>query len=438
MKTLLKLFVFASAIILIAISCKKMLSNEDQPASGKTFNTAFVKNWYYGTFIKTAEWSAAAEKDKQLPDWKNGVITTIDKLDAVVYPFIKGKHTFSLPGANALTDPQGKRIAAASLSTIAFIKTADNKIAVREIDYIPDWQYLQRKQFDMGDMKGVNGKSDFSGMVITKDWAGKILSLHTQVEGKTVKYGRIVKEKKSGNTKNGDNTSSLGECTYTTFCLWQQDCVLIIHGDGMIENECGAWYIVECWEVENCPDPPPGGGGGGGGGPIEPPACDPNAVWPEEEQFNNYVVMQSASEVSINANTSPDGQDPITNSFVWNVAEAEYGGWTVKANTNYSYFHDKYFDVNLNAFIHTYNLFVFATGNGYFVGSNFTITSTYTTTNPTVNQVINNNTSNTQGKSHVTGTLNHVLNIQIRIPYCDPLTLSSVDQIDNSMVFNPR
>ncbi len=431
MKTLLKLFVFASAIILIAIGCKKMLSNEDQSASGKTFNTAFVKNWYYGTFIKTAEWSGVAEKDKQLPDWKNGIVTTIDKFEAVVYPFIKGKHAFLMPGDNSLTAPQCKRIAAASLSKIAFIKTDDNKIVVKEIDYIPDWQYLQQKQFNIGEMKGVNGITDFSGRVITKDWAGNILSIQTQVDGKTIKYGRIVKEKKSGNTKNGDNTSSLGECTYTTLCLWQQDCVLTIYGDGMITNECGEWYIVECWEVENCPDPPPGGGGGGG--PIEPPVCDPNAVWAEEEQFNNYVVMQSASEVSIDANTSPDGQDPITNAFTWIVAEALYGGWTVKANTNYSYFHDKYFDANLNAFIHTYNLFAFATGNGYFEGSNSVITSTYATTNPTVNQVINNNTSNTQGKSHVIGTLTHVCNIPIRIPYCGPLNLSSINHIDNSM-----
>lgn len=436
MKTLLKLFVFASAIILIAISCKKMLSNEDQSASGKTLNSAFVKNWYYGTFIKTAEWSAAAEKDKQLPDWKNGVVTTIDKSDAVVYPFIKGKHTFALPGANALTDPQGKRIAAASLSTIAFIKTADNKIVVKEIDYIPDWQYLQRKQFNIGDMKGENGRSDFSGMVITKDWAGNILSIQTQVDGKTVKYGRIVKEKKSGNTKKGDNTSSLGECTYTTLCLWQQDCVLIIYGDGMIENECGAWYIVECWEVENCPDPPPGGGGGGGG-PIEPPACDPNAVSPEEEEFNNYVLMQSSSQVSADAPTSTEGPNPISGTQIWTVAGGQIAGWQIKANTNYSYFHDKYYDINLNAFIHTYDLFHYQTVSSYYVGSNSFITSTWTQTS-VQDQVFNNNTANTYGKSIVHGTIRHQANIPLNIPFC-PKVLDVTETIDpNTLIFYPR
>ena len=438
MKTLLKLCVFASAIILIAISCKKMLSNEDQSASGKTFNTAFVKNWYYGTFIKTAEWSAAAEKDKQLPDWKNGVITTIDKLDAVVYPFIKGKHSFALPGGNALTDPQGKRIAAASLSTIAFIKTADNKIVVKEIDYIPDWQYLQRKQFDIGEMKGVNGKSDFCGRVITKDWAGNILSIQMQVDGKTVRVGKRVKDKKSDMPSKGDNTSSLGECTYTTLCLWQQDCVLIIHGDGMIENECGAWYIVECWEVENCPPPPPGGGGGGGGGgPIEPPNCNPAMVSPEEEEFNNYVLMQSGSQVTADAPTSTEGQNPISGTHIWTVAGGQVSSWQIKANTNYSYFHDKYYDINLNAFVHTYNLFHYQTVSSYFVGSNSYITTTWTQTS-VLDQVLDNNTSNTRGTSIVHGTIRNQASIPLNLPFC-PKVLDVTQTIDpNTLIFNPR
>ena len=185
MKTLLKLSVFASVIILIAIGCQKILSNRDLSAT--TFNTTAAKNWYYGTFIKSSEWSGSAKKDKQLPDWKNGVITTIEKQDAVVYPFIKGSRSFSIPGDKSLTEPQCKRIADASLSKIAFIKTADNKISVKEIDYIPDWQYLQNKQFNIGEMKGSSGKSDFTGRVITKDWAGNILSIQIQVDGKTVK-----------------------------------------------------------------------------------------------------------------------------------------------------------------------------------------------------------------------------------------------------------
>ena len=320
MKTLLKLFAFVSIIILIAIGCQKILSNDDLITSGEGLSKAVVKNWYYGTFVKTPEWAVAAKKDKQLPDWKNGVITTIDKQAAVVYPFIKGQHAFLLPGDKSLTESQCKRIADASLSKIAFIKTADNKITVREIDYIPDWQYLQNKKFNIGEMKGGNGISDFSGRVITRDWAGNILSIQIQVDGKTVKIGRRVNEKEAKSTsKGGDNTSSLEGCTYTTLCLWQQDCVITIYGDGMITNECGEWYIVECWEVENCPDPPPGGGGGGG--PIDPPdPCEGEETCASKDSkvqntFDNGIIGSDPSTAEYGPIVIIDSRDksgPVT------------------------------------------------------------------------------------------------------------------------------
>jgi hypothetical protein len=428
MKTLLKLFVFASVIVLIAISCQKLLSNEDLSAT--IFNTTAAKNWYYGTFIKSPEWSGSAQREKQLPDWKNGVVATIEKQDAVVYPFIKGSRSFLIPEDKSLSAPQCKRIADASLSKIAFIKTADNQITVKEIDYIPDWQYLQNKHFNIGEMKGANGKSDFSGSIITKDWTGNILSIQIQVDGKTVKIGKRVNDKKTINGSKGENnTSSLEGCTYTEFCLWQQDCVITIYGDGMITNECGEWYIVECWLVENCPDPPPP--------PPPPPICDPTLVSPEEEEYNNYVLMGSGSPVTVDANTTTEGPNPISGVHIWTVASGSIANWQIKANTNYSYIHDKYFDINLNAFVHTYNLFNYQTVSSYYIGSNTFITSTWTQTS-VLDQVLDNNTSNTHGTSVVHGTIRHVANIPLNIPYC-PRFLDQTFPINpNTLIFNPR
>lgn len=434
MKTFLKLFVFASVIILVAISCQKILSNEYASAS-TAFNNSAAKNWYYGTFIKTLEWANAAEKDKQLPDWKNGILTTIEMQEAVVYPFIKGKHTFSMPGDKSLTTSQCKRIADASLAKIAFIKAADGKITVREIDYIPDWQYLQKKNYNIGEMNEVNGKTDFTGRVITKDWAGNILSVKTQIDGKTVKVGRRVDDKKiSSHLKNGDNTSSLGDCTYQEFCLWQQDCVIRIYGDGMTEVECGEWYIVECWLEENCP---PGGGGGGGGGPIEPPTCDPSLVSPEEEEYNNHILMKSSSSVNLDADLTPDGPDPIIGVVNWIVAEGSVANWQIKANTNYSYYHDSYYDANLNAFIHRYDLFNYHTVSSYYVGSNTFIQSTWTQTS-VQDQVFNNNTANTKGSSVVHGTIRHVLSLPFNAPYCPKALDQTVEVNPNTLNFTPR
>lgn len=429
MKTLLKLSVLALVIVLIAIGCKKMLSNQDLSAT--VFNTSAAKNWYYGTFIKSPEWSGSAQKDKQLPDWKNGVITTIENKEAVVYPFIKGSRSFSIPGDNNLTPVQCKRIADASLSKIAFIRNGVNQITVREMDYIPDWQYLQKKQFNIGDMRGVSGKSDFTGRIVTKDWAGNILSIKIQADGKTVKTGKIVNDKKSNSNVKGDNTSSLGECTYYEFCLWQQDCEIIIYGDGMIVNECGEWYIVYCWTEEDCPAEEEEEE------EESPPSCNPTLVSPEEEEFNNHVLMQSSSQITEDAPTSTEGQSPISGTHIWTVAGGQIAGWQIKANTNYSYYHDKYYDVNLNAFVHTYNLINYQTVSSYYVGSNSYITSIWTQTS-VLDEILDNNTSNARGKSTVHGTIRHYANIPLNIPFC-PKVLDVTTLINpNTLILNPR
>ncbi len=436
MKTLLKLFLFTLATILIAISCQKLLSNQDLSAT--TFNTTVAKNWYYSTFIKSQEWSGSAQKNKQIPDWKNGKVTTIENQQAVVYPLIKETRSFLIPGDNSLTEPECKRVADASLSKIAFIKNNADQITVKEIDYIPDWKYLQRKHFNIGEMKDANGKSDFTGRVVTKDWAGKILSIQIQVEGKTVKVGKKVVDKKQHNSFNGNgNTSSTQGCTVIQYCLWQQDCVLIIYGDGWTENECGEWYIVECWEEEDCPPPPPGEGGGGGGGNEDPPQCDPSLVSAEEEEYNNYVLMKSSSQVNEDAEITNDGPDPITGVLNWIVAEASIANWQIKANTNYSYYHDKYYDVNLNTFIHKFNLYYYQTVSSYYVGSNTFIQSTWTQTS-VQDQVFSNNTANTKGSSVVHGTIRHVLSLPLNVPYCPKALDQTIEISPNTLNFTPR
>ena len=56
--------------------------------------TAFVKNWYYETFKKTAEWLSSAEHGKKLPDWKHGEYKKIGGMEIVEFPLIK-KHPCS-------------------------------------------------------------------------------------------------------------------------------------------------------------------------------------------------------------------------------------------------------------------------------------------------------------------------------------------------------
>lgn len=121
MKTLLKLSVFATMLILIAISCQKDLSFENDV--NKEFNTAFVKKWYNNSFIKSAEFTTHNQKEngKKQPDWKNGKYRKVGNMEIIDFPLLKEKKTISVRSDNSLTSADKKRIAKASLKRISFI-----------------------------------------------------------------------------------------------------------------------------------------------------------------------------------------------------------------------------------------------------------------------------------------------------------------------------
>jgi hypothetical protein len=446
MRTLLRLFAFVSIIVLIAMGCHKDLSYEEMLKlnSDKGFSSAFVKNWYYGSFIKTAEWSGSAEKKEKQPDWENGTKTMIGKLEAVEYPFIKGKSSYSISGDNSVTPAEAQKIAAASISKIIFIKTDNNQILVREINYVPDWVYLQSKKFNIGDMKSVTDKSDFTGRVIVKNWGGSILSTQVQIDGKTVKIGKKVTAKKAVNNE-GVNSLTQG-CLITTYCIWQQDCIITYNGDIIAGIECGPWFNTgECWQEENCSGGGDDGGGGGddGGGGPDPCqtygacSCDPSLASPQEIEFNNYVLVKSSSQVNVDANITAGGPAPIIGVTNWVVTEGSTANWQIKANTQYSYYHTTIINIPANTTEESYDLFNYQTVSSYYVGSNTFIQSTWTQTS-VQDQVLNNKTTYTQGKSVVHGTIRHVLSLPFSAPYC-PKALDQTVEIDpNTLNFTPR
>jgi hypothetical protein len=147
--------------------------------------------------------------------------------------------------------------------------------------------------------------------------------------------------------------------------------------------------------------------------------------------------MAAPTFVNKDASVTNARIDPITGSFTWTVAEAQFGSWKILSDCNFKYYHTRVINI-YSGWEDEFDLFYFKSGNGYFVGSNILIKSTYTTTTPTTNEVVNNKTKNTIGISVVKGKLEHVMDLKIRMPYCDPITLNTVDPIDNQMIFHPK
>jgi len=216
MKILLKLSVLVSMVILIAISCKKDLSFDGNGDSRKDFTSAFVKSWYNKTFMKSPEFATFNQKEngKKQPDWKNGTYRKVGNMEILEFPLLREKKSISVKSEKGLTSADKKRISSASLKRISFIRTANNEIIIRELDYIPDWEYLKTKNFDISDVQLGSADNKFTGSIVTKKWSGEILSVSLLNEGKVT--GRLIKKQKSA----GNNLLECEEYEYCTETEW--------------------------------------------------------------------------------------------------------------------------------------------------------------------------------------------------------------------------
>lgn len=157
------MYVFFSLIFFA--SCKRVsIENLNETPDVKN-----AKNWYYGTIKKTNIYKISEKKSLQLPDWKYGKHRKSGNLEIIEFPLNKARKSFAISSKgysiNQITD-----IANGSVSRVAFIKTDSKEFILKEIDYIPDFEYLKEKEYDISDIElGANIKN-FSGYVAIKNW----------------------------------------------------------------------------------------------------------------------------------------------------------------------------------------------------------------------------------------------------------------------------
>lgn len=266
MRKLSNYLVLAFFVLMAALSCKKDLkeNSSDQNLDDK-LTPAMAKQWYTQKFAQTDYWRAAWAESKKMPDWKNPIYKKIGDKEMLEFPLLKEHTSLRIPGAN-LSSTQLRQVVNASLKKVVFIKNSENRIVIREIDYIPDWDYLQRKSFDISKVSlGLEG-DDFTGVVEVKDWKGIMISM------RVVENGKITKRVSRASTQSAASRATV--CEDVQYCMWYEDCVVI--GDQWT-NDCGEPYMdpndcyfeLECTEI---PDDDPcllygecGGGGDGGG-----------------------------------------------------------------------------------------------------------------------------------------------------------------------------
>jgi hypothetical protein len=247
-KGLVALSLMAIALSVIIVACQKT-ADASLPVSQSSFNPAYVKEWYYGTFKKSAEWASSNTKTKKLPDWNHPTVGKIGDFEAIEYPLVKAISAFSIAGGATTSPDVMRKIANASLSKIVFIKDKNNKVQVREIDYIPDWEYLQKKGFDISDVSMVKDKKGFSGRIRINKWDGFPLHSAVMESGKTVKISDPYK--KTG--REVIASAAEDNCTEFEICTFERECSYNMIGDSPSSLVCGEWVNTGvCWTEYYC------------------------------------------------------------------------------------------------------------------------------------------------------------------------------------------
>jgi hypothetical protein len=330
MRKFIKLFATALVATVIIIACQKEISNSKKD---NVFDDKSVKEWYYGTFKKSPEWAEynSSLKGRKLPDWKNGTYKKLGDMEMVEFPLVKEKNTVPILQKTNLQESEKRKIVNAAISRAVFIKQKTGNVIVREMQYIPDIDYLARHNFDISQNTIGNTDKDFSGIIIIKKWNGQDVSKNILKNGKIISKIKIQ-----------DNYSQIGgglteSCPVgnTEIIEWARDDVIHIYGDGMITYQYGEWYQTgNQWCVgdedidENpaCDDPNNPDcfcaliGGCDGSNGQDPPPCNQTAV-------DNAI--NSVSTTSLNTKdeieTTSESPTSITRNYKWKFARVEAG-----------------------------------------------------------------------------------------------------------------
>lgn len=303
------------------IACRKNLNE----STADTFSQNEAKEWYYSTFKKSSEWQQSKEKGKKLPDWKNGTYRRVGNMEIVEFPLMKERKSYAIPSAISLSSSEIRKITDGSLSRIAFIRASNNEIAVREVDYIPDIDYLELKGYDICDIKLGNKENNFSGRIITKKWNGTILSTRKSENGKITKTGkRINNANLKSNSLSSTTTNNSNGCEMVEICEYERFCEEVHVGDAWVPTgECTPWEPTgNCWfeeycgpgecdygSSESCECQLYGMGCEGGGGGEDPPPPPPDPCTDAQPAANAATTLSQNSSYT-GAKSNIQGANP--------------------------------------------------------------------------------------------------------------------------------
>jgi hypothetical protein len=304
MKTLLKLMGLAIFVVAIGFGCKKTAINSSNEAD-EVFDVSAVKAWYYGTFARSAEFKANFATDKKYVNWKYPSFSTNGDAEIIEFPLMKEKTDIRVSSKTTLSKQNSQMLAVASLKRVVFIKTKNGQIHVRELNYVPELEYLTLNKFDISSQNIGQPTFNFTGRLYVKKWDGATIGIHNYKDGKA----------KSKIKKIDKTVNNLVSCHTEEQCEWQEVCI-IVHVNDLPDVPVCDWHPVNCTNVEICEeieDP-------------DPDLCELHGICTPEEECNMNPTQECMCAIYGMGCIEPGGggdNPPETCTECGNVTEAQ-------------------------------------------------------------------------------------------------------------------
>ncbi len=185
MKKTIRLIVTSIGLFSIFACTKDLYELENE----NSFSKEKVEKWFETSFKESEQWKQNKAAQSSTPDWNQGTYVKKGKLEVYEFPLIEDKTTVTVPVIGKMTPENTSKVRSVLFSTqfrIAFVKTETGQIVVRKLYYVPDYEYLLSKEYDINEAVINKEGDDFTGTLITNNWNNKVLSYHRIANGKAV------------------------------------------------------------------------------------------------------------------------------------------------------------------------------------------------------------------------------------------------------------
>jgi hypothetical protein len=329
--------VFCFSTVLF-FGCAKI--NEFDTPTNSDF-AAEAKAWFVNSFANTAEYKISSTSGEiKVPKWNYGKVYKIGNTEVAEFPLSANKKKVFV--TEKLTEADARRVVDATVFKVIFVKSPGKSIEIRILEFIPTFEYLKTKNFNINNLSFRDYHKEFKGSFLMFNFNNTLLKGY-HFAGANTKVIKFVEPMQLTSAKSSSQNSSTQNiqsncdnlpnpdpnCTYEVTFTYQITC----SGGWTVEEGYNPNYCtIEILEVTCnaliCDQPGSGGpmddcianggtpeqclcdlyglgcGGGGGTGGNSP---DPNQCAELEASLNQLINSGSISNTIVSSVVEESG-----------------------------------------------------------------------------------------------------------------------------------